>query len=82
VIVEIKSTDWDALPDRRVPPNLGAHIRQLQRYLDVYIDQIRRAPSSGDDHPADTAVRRGNWASVSGVLLYPRRPTDPIRRAN
>jgi hypothetical protein len=53
-----------------VRPNLLSHIRQLQRYLDVYIDDLRHGP--GPSVP-------GQWDSVSGVLLYPRRPTDPVR---
>jgi hypothetical protein len=70
VVVEIKSTDWDALAEHRLRPNLRSHIRQLQRYLDVYIDDLRQEP--GPSAP-------GQWDSVSGVLLYPRRPTDPAR---
>jgi hypothetical protein len=70
VVVEIKSTDWDALAERRIRPNLRSHIRQLQRYLDVYIDDLRQEP--GPSAP-------GQWDSVSGVLLYPRRPTDSAR---
>ena len=70
VVVEIKSTDWDALAEHRMRPNLRSHIRQLQRYLDVYIDDLRQ-------EPGPSAPRQ--WDSVSGVLLYPRRPTDPAR---
>jgi hypothetical protein len=70
VVIEIKRTDWDALAEHRVRPNLRSHIRQLQRYLDVYIDDLRQDP--GPSAP-------GQWDSVSGVLLYPRRPTDPVR---
>jgi hypothetical protein len=40
VVVEIKSTDWDALADHRVRPNLRSHLRQLQRYLDVYVADL------------------------------------------
>jgi hypothetical protein len=38
--------------------------------LDVYIDDLRQEP--GPSAP-------GQWDSVSGVLLYPRRPTDSAR---
>jgi hypothetical protein len=72
VVVEIKSTDWDTLAEHRVRPNLRAHIRQLQRYLDRYIDDINHA-----HHPAGGGTCA--WDSVSGVLLYPRRPTNPAR---
>ncbi len=63
VVVEIKSTDWDVLQEHRVRPNVRSHIRQLQSYLDRYVDDIGSA-----------------WESVTGVLLYPRRPTNTVRR--
>jgi hypothetical protein len=72
VVVEIKSTDWDTLPEHRVRPNLRAHLRQLQRYLDRYIDDMHHA----DDRSAGNT---GAWDSVSGVLLYPRRPINLAR---
>jgi hypothetical protein len=75
VVIEIKSTDWDALPEHRVRPNLRSHIRQLQGYLDRYVDDIGTA-SDHDDHRAGS---RGAWDSVTGVLLYPRRPTNAAR---
>jgi hypothetical protein len=62
VVVEIKNTDWDRLAPHRRRPNLRAHIRQLQHYLDTLIDDI------------DTSH---GYQSVAGVLLYPRRPDDP-----
>lgn len=71
VVVEIKSTDWDALAEHRVRPNLRAHIRQLQCYLDRYIDEMNHAQTIGGT---------GEWSTVSGVLLYPRRPTKPARQ--
>ena len=61
VVVEIKNTDWDQLPVRRVRPNLRAHVRQLQNYLDTIIDEIGTPDG---------------WTSAAGVLLYPRRPTS------
>ncbi|MGH3812182.1 MAG: hypothetical protein ACRDUV_06960 [Pseudonocardiaceae bacterium] len=30
VVIEIKNTDWDALDEHRVRPNIRRHIRQLQ----------------------------------------------------
>jgi poly(3-hydroxybutyrate) depolymerase len=48
----------------------GGEVAVVVRYLDVYIDDLRQGP--GPSAP-------GQWDSVSGVLLYPRRPTDPVR---
>ncbi|WP_173157965.1 DNA/RNA non-specific endonuclease [Phytohabitans suffuscus] len=76
VVIEIKSTDWDALREDRVRPNVQAHIRQLLGYLDRYIEDMDAAP--GDDRNlADGSG--GVWDSVSGVLLYPRRPAKTAR---
>lgn len=61
VVVEVKNTDWDRLPVHRVRPNVHAHVRQLQNYLDTVIDAIG-APDG--------------WDSAAGVLLYPRRPVS------
>jgi len=74
IVVEIKSTDWDALAEHRVRPNLRAHIRQLQGYLDRYIQDLDSAEA--DDL---TGASGGAWNSVSGILLYPQRPTDTAR---
>jgi hypothetical protein len=81
VVVEIKSTDWDALAEHRVRPNLLAHIRQLQRYLDPFIDNLGRGLPEGDPFFDTTTPGSaiGTWDSVSGVLLYPKRPTGPVR---
>jgi hypothetical protein len=64
VVVEIKSTDWDVRGSHRVRPNARSHIRQLQGYLDAIIDELG-VP--------------GGYVSAAGVLLYPRRPADPVR---
>jgi len=74
VVIEIKSTDWDALPGHRVRPNLRSHIRQLQGYLDRYVDDMVTA--SNDDTLGGSG---GAWDSATGVLLYPRRPANPAR---
>lgn len=68
VVVEIKNTDWDALRAERVRPNLRRHLRQLQEYLDPYVDQL----GAGD------GVDR--WDAVIGILLYPKPPTDGARQ--
>jgi hypothetical protein len=74
VIVEIKSTDWDARSAHRVRRLIRAHIRQLQDYLDVYVDEIG---ATADPTASGSTVP--GWDSVSGVLLYPRRPIEPWR---
>jgi hypothetical protein len=80
VVVEIKSTDWDALADQRVRPNLRSHLRQLQRYLDVYVADLRQEPrTTGPEHDPTGNHSPGGWDSVTGVLLYPRRPNDSSR---
>lgn len=60
VIIEIKGTDWDAIPAHRVVPNLRRHLRQLQAYLDTAIEDMET----------------GQWDSIVGALLYPARPTS------
>jgi hypothetical protein len=76
VVIEIKSTDWDAQREHRVRPNLRAHIRQLQGYLDRYVEDIGAVAGNGDDLAGASG---GPWDSISGILLYPRRPTDIAR---
>jgi hypothetical protein len=75
VVIEIKSTDWDAFAAHRVRPNLRTHIRQLQGYLDRYVADIDATPGNDDGR----AGASGGWDSVTGILLYPRRPTDTAR---
>jgi hypothetical protein len=74
VIVEIKSTDWDKRLPHNVRPLIRSHIRQLQNYLDVYVEQIGAQPAAAA--PEGTP---GDWDSVAGVLVYPRRPTEEWR---
>ena len=62
VVVELKNTDWDNLRPQRIRPNVRAHVRQLQGYLDKVVSQF------GDPD---------GWDSAAGVLVYPRRPADP-----
>ena len=63
VIVEVKSTDWDARAPHRVAPNLARHARQVWRYLDALLPRL------------DT----GELAGVQAALVYPRRPSHPGR---
>jgi hypothetical protein len=60
VIIEIKGTDWDAIPADRVMPNLRRHLRQLQAYLDTAIEDMDA----------------GKWEGIVGALLYPARPSS------
>jgi hypothetical protein len=55
VIIEIKGTDWDAIPADRVMRNLRRHLRQLQGYLDTAIEDMEA----------------GRWEGIVGALLYP-----------
>ncbi len=75
VVVEVKNTDWDKLGTSRVRPNLRSHIRQLQHYLDPLIDGLD--PRS--ERPQSAGLLAGPWDSVSGLLLYPRRPREATR---
>ena len=60
VIIEIKGTDWDAIPADRVMRNLRRHLRQLQAYLDTAIEDMEA----------------GRWEGIVGALLYPGRPAS------
>jgi hypothetical protein len=60
VVIEIKGTNWDAIPENRVMRNLRRHLRQLQDYLDSAIEDMDA----------------GQWESIVGALLYPARPSD------
>jgi hypothetical protein len=60
VIIEIKGTDWDAIPANRVVRNLRRHLRQLQAYLDTAIEDMET----------------GQWEGIAGALLYPARPAS------
>ena len=39
VVMETKTTDWDAMEDDRVRPNALRHVRQLMRYVNQLVDQ-------------------------------------------
>src|ERR1039457_6241338 len=54
VIIEIKGTDWDAIPADSVMRNLRRHLRQLQAYLDTAIEYMEA----------------GRWEGLVGALLY------------
>jgi hypothetical protein len=60
VIIEIKGTDWDAIAADRVMRNLRRHLRQLQAYLDIAIEDMEA----------------GQWEGIVGALLYPARPSS------
>jgi hypothetical protein len=65
VVIEIKVTDWDAIPANRVVKNLRRHLRQLQRYLDTAVEDMEA----------------GQWDGVAGALIYPVRPADAEKLA-
>ena len=60
VIIEIKGTNWDAIPADRVMRNLRRHLHQLQAYLDTAIEDMDA----------------GRWEGIVGALLYPARPAS------
>jgi hypothetical protein len=60
VIIEIKGTDWDAIPANRVVRNLRRHLHQLQAHLDTAIEDMEI----------------GQWEGIVGALLYPARPAS------
>jgi len=37
-VIEIKSTDWDAIKPKNIKRLLGSHKRQVWRYIDRYLD--------------------------------------------
>jgi len=37
-VVEIKATDWDRIIPRNITKNLGAHRRQIYKYIEEYLD--------------------------------------------
>ena len=47
VIIEIKGTDWDAIPADRVMRNLRRHLCQLQAYLDTAIEDMEAGRVGG-----------------------------------
>ena len=82
VVVEIKNSDWDTFQADRIRPNVRRHISQLQNYLDHYIDSLRDAPNQTQGRAGETGQpdeRSVTWDAVIGVLLYPKRPRDPVR---
>ena len=60
VLIEIKGTDWDAIPAPRVMRNLRRHLRQLQGYLNTAVEDMEA----------------GTWSGIVGCLLYPARPAS------
>jgi hypothetical protein len=60
VVIEIKGTDWDAIPADRVMRNLRRHLRQLRAYLDTAVEDMEA----------------GRWEGIVGALLYPGLPAS------
>ncbi len=63
VVVEVKSTDWDARAPHRMLPNLARHARQVWRYLDALMPRVEAGELSG----------------LQAALVYPHRPSQPGR---
>ncbi len=61
VIIEIKGTDWDAIPADHVMRNLRRHLCQLRAYLDTAIEDMEA----------------GRWEGIVGALLYPSLLPSP-----
>lgn len=61
VILEIKNTDWDRIPEYRVQPNLSRHRRQVWGYLE----------------PLLVAADAGQIGYPQACVVYPRRPIRP-----
>jgi hypothetical protein len=63
VVVEVKSTDWDARASHRVMPNLSRHARQVWDYLESFMPRLDA----------------GELAGLQAALVYPHRPAHPGR---
>jgi hypothetical protein len=50
-VVEIKSTDWDAVLERNRHKLLGEHRRQVMRYVDKYLDHDQVSVCAGIIYP-------------------------------
>ena len=65
VIIEIKATDWDKIPQARIMRNLRRHLRQLQAYLDTAVEEMET----------------GEWpGGIVGALFYPAGPASAATR--
>ena len=65
VIIEIKATDWDKIPQAGIMRNLRRHLRQLQAYLDTAVEEMET----------------GEWpGGIVGALLYPAGPASGATR--
>ena len=63
VVVEVKSTDWDARAEHRVMPNLARHVRQVWDYLESLTPRLEA----------------GELAGLQAALVYPHPPSHPGR---
>ena len=64
-MVEIKSSDWDAMTLRAVRRNVRRHIRQFWNYVDSRFIQ--------------SEIERNTGVSIG--IIYDKRPKDPERQA-
>ena len=60
VVVEIKNTDWNAIPRSRVVRTLGTQRRQVYGYLE----------------PLEYRARRNEIGRLQAILVYPTRPEN------
>ena len=60
VVVEIKNTDWNAIPRSRVVRTLGTQRRQVYGYLE----------------PLEYRARRNEIGRPQAILVYPTRPEN------
>ncbi len=51
-VVEIKATAWDAVLERNRRKLLGAHCRQILRYVDKYLDHDKVSVCAGVIYPS------------------------------
>ena len=59
-IVEIKATDWDGLPPKRIRPTAQRHARQVWRYINDYVELQRKDVCAGvvyENEPSQDQVR-------------------------
>lgn len=52
-VVEIKATDWDKIKPGNVAKNLGAHRRQVWRYIEEYLDGDKVNVCAGVIYPRE-----------------------------
>ena len=89
VVIEQKATDWDAMADYRIRPNVLRHIRQLMRYAYHFVDQgvgvhpalvYRPSPSSAERKQKIEEIGLEACVEVVWRDELPTQPADLSRR--